>query len=143
PQTVPDPGPQQPPPLSARPYRRREPRQRRARRLHPPRAHLVAGVYGGAPAIGEPAARLRARPSEHQIARPVNSRTLRPHGAVRGVDRDPQSHFGVTPRAPEQFRPLAPLREARGMDRARPRLPEGLLSEAAAFKVTSADRREH
>ena len=37
------------------------PGDRRAGGLHPPRAHLVARVHGGAPAVGERAARLHAR----------------------------------------------------------------------------------
>ena len=57
--------------LPARAHRRREPGDRRAGGLHPPGAHLVARVHRGAPAIGEPAARLHARPRRHPGARPA------------------------------------------------------------------------
>jgi len=60
--------------------RSREPGDRRAGGLHPPGAQLVARVHGGAPAIGEPAARLHARTRRHPGARPADPRAVRPDG---------------------------------------------------------------
>jgi hypothetical protein len=53
---------------------------------------------------------------------------LRPDGAVRGLDRDPQSHHRLAPGAAQQPRAPAALREAGRVDRAGPRLPQGLLT---------------
>ena len=83
-QAIADSEPREHPALSARPHRRREPGDRRAGRLHPPRAHLVARVHRGAPAIGQPAARLHPRPRRHPGAGPADPRALRPDGGLRG-----------------------------------------------------------
>jgi hypothetical protein len=45
-----------------------------------------------------------------------------------GIDRDPQQHRRLAPRASQQLRPLAALRKAGRLDRAGPRLPQGLLT---------------
>src|SRR5207245_5151350 len=90
-------------------------------------AQLVAGVHRGAPPIGEPAARLRTGPRPNPGARPPDPRALRSDGALRGLDRDPQPHRRFAPRAAQQLRALAALREAGRVDRAGPRLPARLL----------------
>ena len=66
--------------------------------LYPSRAYLVARVYRGARAIGEPTARLHTRPRRHQGAGAVDPRALRPDGAVRGVDHNLEPHCQLTPR---------------------------------------------
>jgi pimeloyl-ACP methyl ester carboxylesterase len=91
------------------------------------RAYLVTGIHRGAPAIGEPAARLHTRPGRHPRAGPADPRAPRPDGAVRGLDRDPQPHRRLTPRTAQQLRALAAFREARRMVRACPRLSPRLL----------------
>ncbi len=54
-------------------------------------------------------------------------RPLRPHGPVRGLDRDPQPHRRLAPRPSQQLRPLAPLREAGGVDGAGAGVSEGSI----------------
>ena len=51
------------------PHRRRSTRHRRAGGLYPPRAHVVARVGRGAPAVSERAARLHAGPRHHRRRR--------------------------------------------------------------------------
>ncbi|TMJ61047.1 MAG: alpha/beta fold hydrolase [Alphaproteobacteria bacterium] len=108
-------------------HRRRELSDRRAGGLHPPRAHLVTRVYRSASAIGQPAARLHARPPRHPGPGPLDPWALRPDGALRGLDRDPQPHCRLAPGIAQQLRPPAALREARRVDRTGPRVPQGLL----------------
>jgi hypothetical protein len=85
----------------------------------------VARVHR-APAVGKRAARLHPRPRRHPGARPLKPRALQPDGALRGQHRDPQPDCRLAPRASQQLRPLASLREARRVDRAGPRVPAGL-----------------
>ena len=63
--------------------------------------------------------------AEHQGAGAADPRALRPDGAVRGLDRDPEPHRQLAPRAAQQLRPLAALREAAGMDCAGSGVPAG------------------
>jgi hypothetical protein len=55
------------------------------RRLHPPRSQLVALVHGGAPAIGEPAARLHPQLAGIQAPVLLIPWALRPDGALEEV----------------------------------------------------------
>ena len=85
-------------------------------------------------AVGEPAARLHARPRRHPGAGAADPRALRPDGAVRGLHRDPEPHRRLAPRAAQQLRALAALREAGRVGRAGPGVPAGLLRAPVSEK---------
>ena len=91
------------------------------------RAHTWSPEFIEACRIGQRAARLHTRPRRHPGARPTDPRAVRPDGALRGLARDPQSHRRLAPRASQQLRALAAVREAGRVDRAGPRVPAGLL----------------
>src|SRR5271166_3586308 len=55
-------------------------------------------------------------------------RAIRPDGGLRGQHRDPEPHCRRAPRASQQLRVLAAVREAGRVGRAGPRVPAGLLS---------------
>jgi pimeloyl-ACP methyl ester carboxylesterase len=97
-------------------HRRREPGDDEVVDLHPP-GTLVTRVHGGAPAIGQCAARLHTRPRPNPGARPADSRAVRPDGALRGQHRDPEPHCRIRACDAQQLRALAALREAGRVDR--------------------------
>src|SRR5438876_215972 len=86
------------------------------------------------------AARLLTRPRRHSGTRPADPRAVRPDAALRGQHRDPESHCRFAPRAAQQLRALAALREAGRMGRAGPRVPAGLLRATARVKTHQFDR---
>jgi pimeloyl-ACP methyl ester carboxylesterase len=60
------------------------------------------------------------------------NRAVRPDGALRGQHRDAEPHCRFAPRASEQLRALAALREAGRVDRTRTRVPAGLLRDGSS-----------